>query len=180
MKDRTTTRRSSHPATGAQGKPSTGRATRGMDRPRRMPSSRKSNTPIIIGACVGGGLLLVVLIAVIASGGSGGGAATSTSGGSTPEARPVDVSGLVAQGETKCEQGCAIIQECEGLMTRETLSAAEKSTLREKLEKGTNLIHAGMQMLEEAQTKSNGAAGGADIRYGKTYKAARMKLLELK
>ncbi len=154
-----------------------GRATGGYARARAGGSS-KNNTPLIIGGVVGGAVLLIVIIAVVAGSG-GGNKPAAESGKSKPEAKPVDVSELCAKGEAKCEEGYGIIQQCEGMMSGRELSSADKTTLREKLNKGIHLIQEGNSYLDEANQKSGGTAGHSDSKYGKALKAAKMKLGEL-
>lgn len=154
-----------------------GRATGGYARARAGGSS-KNNTPLIIGGVVGGAILLIVVIAVAA--GSGGNKPVEGPAKAKEEKKPVDVSELCAKGEAKCEEGYGIIQQCEGMMTGRDLSAADKATLREKLDKGIHLIQEGNSYLDEANQKSGGTAGHSDSKYGKALKAAKMKLGELK
>ncbi len=141
---------------------------------RSFAQPRKSNMPLILGGVGGGVLLLIVIIAVAVSGGSSKARATSNP---KPAGRPVDVAGLERDGEAKCQEGLALIQRCEGLMTGRTLSAGEKAQLKNDLEKGVNLIKDGMNRFDEANAKSGNMYD--TTQYGKAYKAAKMKLGEL-
>ncbi len=141
----------------------------------RFPAVRKSPTPIIVGGVCAGAALLVIVIAVTAS---GGGHAKDPAP-PPPAARPVDVSSLESQGLSKCDEGFAIIQRCDELMTGGALTAPQKVTLRNDLERGRALLLDGMKMLDEANSKTGGVNKYDVTRYMKAQKAARDKLREL-
>jgi hypothetical protein len=142
---------------------------------RSVPSARKSNLPIILGAA-GGGLLLIIIVAVAFSGGGGNKNAASNQKKKGPA--PVDVAALERDAEAKCSQGLALIQKSESMMTGRSLSATEKSQLAGDLQRGVNLIQEGMNKFDEANAKSGNKYD--TTQYGKAYKAAKMKLGELK
>jgi len=175
---RKTTRSMQRPATGAH-KPATGGHSRSTGNHGRRPAgSAKSNTPLIIGGAVGGGLLLIVIIAVAAT--RGGNAGPSEPGKkSVDEKKPVDVRALVESGERKREEGLNIIQGCEGLMKKGSLSDSEKSDLKAKLEKGIHLIQDGNSDLDKAKQINPDVNYEDSNKYGQNLKAAKMKLLEL-
>lgn len=147
--------------------------------PLRRPPSRiapggKSRTPLIVGGVVAGALLLILILTL--------GSSDSHPPAKPPPpapAKPVDVSSLERDGLSKCDQGLAIIQNCEGLMTGGPLSDANRATLRKDLERGRNLILEGTQLLEEANRKTGGTHMYDVTRYNKAQKAARDKLREL-
>jgi hypothetical protein len=173
---RKTTRSMQRPATGAH-KPATGSHARPTGR-RPAGSSTKSNTPLIIGGAVGGGLLLIVIIAIAASGKSGN-TPVDKGGKTVDEKKPVDVRALVESGERKREEGYLIIQGCNELMHKRDLSAAEKSDLKAKLEKGIHLIQDGNSDLDKAKNLNPDVQYEDSNKYGQNLKAAKMKLLEL-
>ena len=159
----------------------TGRTTRVDARASgRVALGRKSNAPLFIGLGVGGGVLVLILIIVAVS--SGGGSKNRGSASNSKEAafvRPVDVSGLESAGESHCEEGLALVQECEELMSGRALSGDEKSRLKTKLEKAMTLIKEGLNMLEEASEKTRGQNKYSTTKYTNALKAARMKMGEL-
>lgn len=162
----------------------TGKTTRGLARPAtgrveahgsgRAVAPAKSNLPLIL-AGVGGGLFLLVLVGIFATGGSG-----KKAGGPPPKKTApvsVNVAALERDGERKCEEGLALIQKTEGMMTGRTLSTSEKASLKSELDKGLTLLRDGMNKLEEANAKSGRTYDV--VKYNKAMKAARMKLGEL-
>jgi hypothetical protein len=142
---------------------------------RSVPSARKSSLPVILGAA-GGGLLLIIVVAVAVSGGSSGPDPASKKKKAGPA--PVDVAAIEREAEVKCSQGLALIQKSEGMMTGRTLSAVEQTQLKNDLQRGVNLIQEGMNRFDEAYAKSGNRYD--TTQYGKAYKAAKMKLGELK
>lgn len=159
----------------SSGGPSTRSMRTGGQGTRSVPSAKKSNLPIIL-AAAGGGLLLIIVVAVAASGGSGGKDPASNKKKKGPAV--VDVASLEREAESKCEQGLALIQKGESMMTGRALSASEKTTLAGDLQRGVDLIKEGMNRFDEANAKSGNKYD--TTKYGKAYKAAKMKLGELK
>lgn len=144
---------------------------------RSFASPKKSNLPLILGGVGGGVLVLVVVIAVAASGGSS--KARPASNPRPAEGRPVDVSGLETQGMRKCDEGLLAIQRCDSLMRKADLSVGEKSQLRGELERGKTLLVSGMDMLDEANQKTQGQNKYNTTQYVQALKLARSKLLEI-
>ena len=168
---RKTTSRVTHAA------PGTSRSVRGGDHQastRSVPAAKKGNPMLLWGGVGGGALLLIIIIAIAASGGSKKHPEASNA---KKAVKPVDVAGLEHDGEAKCQEGLAIIQRCEGLMTGRELSAGEKTKLKGDLDRGIHLIQEGMGRFEEANAKSGNKYD--TTQYGKAYKAAKMKLGEL-
>lgn len=156
----------------------TGKTTRGIARDGH-PSGRavappKSNTPVVLAAVGGGVVLLIIVLAVALSGGAPKKAAGAAK---KPAAAAVDVSSLERDGESKCEQGLAIVQKTEGMMTGRELSATEKAKLKAELDRGLGLLVEGMNKFDQANAKSGRTYDV--VKYSKAIKAARMKLGEL-
>jgi hypothetical protein len=129
---------------------------------RSVPTARKGNTGLVIGASVGGFVLLIVIIAVAMSGGKRPADASHRKSGPAP----VDVTQLEAQGMQKCEEGCAIIQRAYG------------TSNKSELQKGIALITAGNELLDKANQMSGNKYDTK--RFNETLKMARGKVLELK
>ena len=140
------------------------------------PAGKKNNTPIIL-AAAGGGVLLSIVVAFMMSGGSGH---KERAAAPKKKAAPaaVDVASLERDGQTKCDQGLALIMKNEAFMTGKEPSASEKAQLVADLDKGVHLISDGMNKLDEANRKSGNLYDTS--KYGKAHKAAKMKLLEMK
>ena len=153
----------------------TGKTTRGIAHSSgRAVAPKKSNMPVLLAAGGGGALLLIIVLVVAMSGGS----SPKPSGvKKKASAAAVDVSALERDGETKCEQGYALIQKTQGLMTGRELTPSEKSSLKSELDRGLTLLRDGMNKLEEANAKSGRTYDV--VKYNKAMKAARMKLGEL-
>ena len=142
--------------------------------PRSVPASRKSNTPVLIGAGVGGLVLLIIVIAIAAGGGA---KKPSEASNKKKSAAPLDVAGMEREAEAKCNEGLALIQGTESRMTGRALAAGEKLQLKSDLERGMRLISEGNALFEQANAKSGHMYD--TVKYGKALKAARMKVGEL-
>ena len=79
----------------------------------------------------------------------------------------------------KCEEGFAVIQQCEGMMDGRKLTPSEESSLKERLDRGMRLITGGLSKLEEAYIKTNYENKYDTVRFQKAWRAARYKLGEL-
>lgn len=140
---------------------------------------KKNSTNLIIGGSIGGFIFLVIIIAVAFSGGSRPSGTLSDGQSPTPRKSRVDVSALERDGFAKCEEGYAVIQQCEGMMDGRKLTPSEESSLKERLDRGMRLIKSGLNKLEEAYVKTNYENKYDTVRFQKAQRAARYKLAEL-
>ena len=85
--------------------------------------------------------------------------------------------GLEAEADRSIKEGLAVIQSTEEMMTK-GFSEAEKPVLRDKLEKGIHLISHGNNLRDRIYQVSGRQY--EDSVANKAFKAAKMKLLELK
>jgi hypothetical protein len=180
------------PATGAVPRqqapaPATGRARSSGSSTRsvaKQSSSRpvpkqaaKSNTTMMI--AIGGGLVVVLGIAAFAM--SGGGSHEKPETSVKKEAskpKPVDVSGLETQGLSKCNEGLALIQKHQDLLSNHSMSDSQKSMLKADLEKSRKLIGEGMGLLTQANEKSKNTYDTKQ--YQEALITVRKKLMELR
>lgn len=134
---------------------------------------RKSSAGLYVGLGAGGAVLVIILIAVAAGGRADTPAASNTA---AAKADPVDVSGMEAEAERRCQEGYAILQAAEGEMKR-NLSVDAQRALKKRLLQAKQLLEEGLNFYERA----NSASGHTyDVtRYNQSLKALRMKIPEL-
>ena len=179
------------PATGAVPKqqapaPATGRARSAGSSTRsvaKQSSSRpvpkqaaKSNTTMMI--AIGGGLVVVLGIAAFAMSGGGHEKTETTVKKEASKPKPVDVSGLENQGLAKCNEGLALIQKHQALLSSGSMSDSQKSMLKADLEKSRKLIGDGMGLLTQANEKSKNTYDTKQ--YQEALITVRKKLMELR
>ena len=155
------------------------RIDRGGAEYTQSAAPKKNSTNLIIGGSVGGFIFLLVIIIALSSGSDRPYGTVTDVKDSTPRKITVDVSALEREGFAKCEEGYAIVQQCEGMMDGRKLTASEQSTLKERLERGMRLIQGGLSKLEEAYIKTNYENKYDTNRFQKAQRAARYKLGEL-
>lgn len=132
---------------------------------------------IVVGACVGGAILIAVIAAALGNSTPPPQAAEP----SRPVERkiPVDVSGMVSEGEEKCEKGLAMIRSCEELYERTQRTDEETAGLRKKLKEGVELISQGMNLFERAREKAGENVADPKKEYGMARKSANAMLANL-
>jgi hypothetical protein len=179
------------PATGAVPRqqapaPATGRArsagssTRSVAKQsgsRPVPKqAAKSNMGMMI--AIGGGLVVVLGIAAFAMSGGGHEKPETTVKKEASKPKPVDVSGLETQGLAKCNEGLALIQKHQALLSSGSMSDSQKSMLKADLEKSRKLIGDGMGLLTQANEKSKNTYDTKQ--YQEALITVRKKLMELR
>jgi hypothetical protein len=164
------------PATGRQRAPTGQHATQGRASGRVVPA-KKGNMGLIIGAALGGVVVLILIVAIAMSGKK---PTNDAPAASTPkEKTPVNVTELVESGMRKCEEGYSLIQGCKGDMGRDNLGAAEKASLKEKLQKGVKLIEVGSNYLDQASQKTGKTEGDFKNEWGQARKLANNYIANL-
>jgi hypothetical protein len=141
-----------------------------------------NNKTIIIGASVAGGLVLILGLAMALGGGrEEKRPVTKPKVSSTPSATPrkVDVSGLIREGQQKCEEGYQIIVSCQPMIEEYHRTNSGGSELKAKLQKGLALISSGNECFSKAQEQSGGEQGFSDKKYVEASYAARKIVSEL-
>lgn len=132
---------------------------------------------VVLGA---GGAILTVLVIILAVVSMGEDKAPPPPAARTVETKtPVDVSDLVRKGERQCEEGLELIRSCDDLMRRNDLSPSERAMLKEKLQRGVQLISAGMNAFDKAREKAGENVADAKREYSMARKQANAKLAEL-
>ena len=139
------------------------------------PQAAKSNTPMIIGIVAG--VVAILGIAAFAMSGNSSEKTTTVAPKEASKKKPVDVSGLERDGVSKCDAGLKMIRDNEGPMKSNSLSDAERLRLRGELEKAMVLLNEGMNLLSQANTKSDNKYDVSQ--YIESKKIARMKLMEI-
>lgn len=172
---RKSTRKLSVPPPG--GRPGTSRVERSGSPPPLPP--KRPNPALFIGGGIGALVLLIGLVAAMSSGTAPKKPVAKKPAPTPVKARPVDVSGLVREGEQKCAEGHRIILDCQAELEEYRRSGQGAAALREKLERGANLIKEGSTCIDEANQKSNGEQGFLDKKYVEAKKLARSMLGEL-
>jgi hypothetical protein len=177
------------PATGAvsrqQPAPATGRARTAGSSTRsvaKQSSSRpvpkqaaKSNPTMMI--AIGAGVVVVLgIVAFAMTGGSEKHETPAPKAASKP--KPVDVSSLENEGLSKCNEGLAVIQKHQSLLSSGSMSDSQKTLLKADLEKSRKLIGEGMGLLTQANEKSKNTYDTKQ--YQEALITVRKKLMELR
>jgi hypothetical protein len=168
------------PAPAAKGRSaaSTTRSVQKQTSSRPVPkASPKSNTTMMIAG--GAGLVVVLGIAFYAmSGDSSKKVETQTT---KPASKPkaVDVSGLERDGMSKCDEGLAMIQKHQALLSSGSMTDSQKSMLKADLEKSRKLIGDGMGLLTQANEKDPKRTYDTK-QYQEALITVRKKLMELR
>ena len=166
------------PATGrARSSGSSTRSVAKQSSSRPVPKqAAKSNTTMMI--AIGAGLVVVLGIGAFAMSGSGGHEKHEAAPPKTTKPKPVDVSGLESEGLSKCNEGLALIQKHQALLSAGSMSDSQKSMLKADLEKSRKLIGDGMGLLTQANEKSKNTYDTKQ--YQEALITVRKKLMELR
>src|SRR5262245_28365367 len=165
------------PATGrARSSGSSTRSVAKQSSSRPVPKqAAKSNSTMMI--AIGAGVVVVLGIAAFAlSGGHEKHEPVAPKTSSKP--KPVDVSSLENEGLSKCNEGLALIQKHQALLSSSSISDSQKSMLKADLEKSRKLIGDGMGLLTQANEKSKNTYDTKQ--YQEALITVRKKLMELR
>ena len=141
--------------------------------PKQAPKSNQT-TMIAIGA----GVVVVLGIAAFAMSGGGHEKPETTVKKEASKPKAVDVRGLENQGLSMCNEGLALIQKHQSLLSSSAISDSQKSMLKADLEKSRKLIGEGMGLLTQANEKSNNTYDTKQ--YQEALITVRKKLMELR
>jgi len=150
-------------------------AKQGSSRPVPKQPAAKSNTTMMI--AIGAGVVVVLGIAAFAMSGD---SKKVENHAPVPASKPkkVDVSGLENEGMAKCNEGLALIQKHQALLSSGSMSDSQKSMLKADLEKSKKLIGDGMGLLTQANEKSQNQYDTKQ--YQEALITVRKKLMELR
>jgi len=168
------------PAPGTGRARSSGSSTRSVAKQsgsRPVPKqAAKSNSTMMI--AIGGGVVVVLGIVAFAMSGGGHEKPETTVKKEASKPKAVDVRGLENEGLGKCNEGLALIQKHQSLLSSGAMSDSQKSMLKSDLEKSRKLIGEGMGLLTQANEKSNNTYDTKQ--YQEALITVRKKLMELR
>jgi len=165
------------PATGrARSSGSSTRSVAKQSSSRPVPKQApKSNSTMMI--AIGAGVVVVLGIVAFAMSGSPEKHETPVKK-ETSKPKTVNVSGLETEGLSKCNEGLALIQKHQALLSSPSMSDSQKTLLKADLEKSRKLIGDGMGLLTQANEKSSNTY---DVKqYQEALITVRKKLMELR